>query len=203
MEEFVSLLRGTYALTTRTINGVLINAEAKYYLDVAAINDSEATGTALLLDRGNLGTMDPNGKCEECQEAAAMGALWDVRVQRGKDGEVTLIMDGEYVGSYGEFRKGVKAVEKMTFIRQGGRYLSGHLVSPAGGDGNPDDVWDRIELNGQEFTYVSCKNRYFDKYTKLSSDKPTVDGQSLAATWAQKKSDRSLLEPRAVPKRFD
>lgn len=195
VSEFVSRLQGTFTLAERTVEGVGIAAEAEYHFDLQPVSASEATGTALLLDRGNLGNLDPVGDCEECQKQAAMGALWKVTIRREDDRSISLTMDGDYLGSYGDFQKGVRATERTVFVKHGSRYLAGSLVSPAGGQGVPDDVWDRVDLSPNDFTYVACKGRYIDRYAKVSNVRPLPEGKTLAQQWEKKKLDGSLVNP--------
>ena len=82
--------------------------------------------------------------------------------------------------------------------RRGRVFLAGdaaHASSPAGGQGVPDDVWERIGLTADTLTYVSCRGGYIDRFEKLANDRPLVDGVVLAEAWKRVKQDGSLLKP--------
>lgn len=199
IREFAELLNGTWLLNTRTIEGLTIETDSKFYFDLGTITDGEARGSALMLDKGNLKILDPLEGCKACEADAAMGALWQVQIKATEDRQIVLLsMAGDYLGSYGDFRKGVRATETAAFAKNNTSYLAGHLVSPAGGQGMPDDVWDRIGLTRDTLTYVSCTGGFVDRFEKLSNDKPIVDGLSLAETWRKAKKDGWLLKPPPV-----
>ena len=196
VRDFTNRLQGTWELHYRTIQGVTIDTDSYFYFDLQARDAQAAQGTALMLDRGNLGNMDPLAKCKACLADAAVGALWKVKIAREKDRpRVTLVMDGDYLGSYGEFVKGMRHTETTTFARYGDVYLAGKLTSPSGVEGGPDDVWDRISLTDDVLTYVSCRGGFIDRFVKRSSARPRVDGLDLEQTWARRKADGSLLRP--------
>lgn len=199
--EFARRLHGTWALRTRTIQGLTIDTDSRFYFDLNldGMTPQEVTGTALMIDRGNLTVMDPLGACRACKADASLGALWQVRIRATDDGRVALQMAGDYLGSYGDFRRGVQATEETTFFRYGDHYVAGSLTSPAGGQGIPDDVWERVGLTRDTLTYVSCRGGYIDRFEKLSHDRPAVEGRSLPAAWAQVKRDGTLLNPPHVP----
>jgi hypothetical protein len=202
--EFVRRLHGTWQLKTRTIQGITIETDSRFYfdLDLGGASTGGVSGTALMIDRGNLSVMDPLGACKACAADASLGALWKVRVDAPEGRrQVSLKMDGEYLGSYGDFRKGLKATEQTTFFRHGDTYLAGSLTSPAGGQGMPDDVWERIGLTADTLIYVSCRGGFIDRFEKLADDKPLVAGASLADAWARVKRDGSLLRPPHVGSR--
>lgn len=202
LTEFAERLQGTWTLRTRTIEGLTIETDSRFYFAFETVSDTEVAGRALMLDKGNLRILDPLEGCKACEADAALGALWDVRVVMDTNRErVSLTMAGDYLGSYGDFKKGVRATETATFVKNDGAYLAGHLVSPAGGQGIPDDVWDRIGLTNDTLVYVSCKGRFIDRFEKLSSDKPLIDGLSLVETWQKAKREGWLLNPPPVQRR--
>lgn len=204
LRAFARRLHGTWLLRTRTIQGLTIDTNSRFYfdLDLEGATAGRATGTALMIDRGNLGVMDPLGACKACEADASLGALWTVEIEAPEQGrQVSLRMHGEYLGSYGDFRKGVTATEQTTFFRHRDAYFAGNLTSPAGGQGMPDDVWERIGLTEDTLTYVSCRGGYIDRFEKLSGERPLVGGAALADAWARVKRDGSLLNPPHVGSR--
>lgn len=196
LEDFARRLHGTWELDPRTVQGVIIDAHADYYFDFTSISDVAAKGSAALFDHGILTDMDPQGVCELCNEEAAVGAYWDVEIRKEEDPRLlTLIMKGEYLGSFADFREGITATETMTFTRFGDRYLASYLVTPAGGQGMPDEVWERIGLTGDYFTFVFCGRRSIDRYRKVSAERPRVGGLDLKNAWVEKKASGQLLNP--------
>jgi hypothetical protein len=196
LRQFAQRLHGTWLLRRRTIQGITIATDSKFYFDIDTIGDGQASGHALMLDRGNLSNMDPLERCKACLADATVGALWKVDIRTQADGKtVALTMDGDYLGSYGDFAKGLQATEKTVFMRQDGTYLAGNLFSPAGGQGLPDDMWDRISLTDDVLVYVSCRSRFVDRFVKLTSGKPLIDGLKLPEAWEVRKKDGSLLNP--------
>ena len=165
VQEFARRLHGTWELSPRTIQGVTIATDSRFYFDIDTISERQASGTALLIDRGNLAALDPLALCPECLADATLGALWDVRIEAKATGipSISLSMAGEYKGSYGDFRQGVTATEQAEFYKEGDVYFAGDLTSPAGGADIPDDVWDRIGLTESVLTYVSCRGRFVDR----------------------------------------
>ena len=195
--DFARALHGTWLLKGRTIDGLLIPTNSYFYFDMnmEAATEGEAQGTAMMLDAGNLDVLDPLTKTMECPKDASLGAFWRVKVRTGEQGrEVSLTMDGDYQGSYGEFLKGMTFTEVTAFVKRADAYLAGGLVTPAGGMGK-QDVWDRISLMGGELIYLSCKDAYIEQYTKVGDDRPRVDGLSLAEAWQGKKSRGEMLNP--------
>ncbi len=191
--EFARRLHGTWALANRTIRGLTIDTNSTFYFDLG-VAGGKATGTAVLIDYGNLEVLDPLNRCAACLADATVSALWEVTVEpRGE--AIELIMAGEYYGSYGEFQKGVRATERSSFLRRGGQYLSGKLVTPGGGFGQADDVWDRVGLAGDTLTYVSCEGLYVERYVKVGTETPRLDGLPLREAWARRKQEGSLLRP--------
>jgi hypothetical protein len=201
--EFARWLQGTWELRTRTIQGVTIDTDSRYYFDLEPGSPAAVRGSALMLDRGNLSNMDPLGKCKACLADAAVGALWEVAITTSDDRKrVDLVMDGDYLGSYGDFTKGMRHTERASFVRYRDIYLASDLTSPAGGQGLPDDVWDRISVTRDVIVYVSCKGGFLDRFIKVSNDRPLVDGRDLRQVWAVRKVDGSLVSPVPVP-RYD
>jgi hypothetical protein len=149
----------------------------------------------MMLDAGNLGILDTRTLTRECPKDATLGAFWTVTVERVKDNprRLTLTMDGEYLGSYGDFTNGMTATEKMSFLKQDDAYLSGGLATPNGGFG--EDVWDRVSLMGNVLTYLACENGFIERYEKLSNEAPRIDQQTLTQVWKQKKRTGELLDP--------
>jgi len=192
--DFAERLHGTWELKTRTIQGLTIDTNSKFWFDLRDPESDRALGTAMLVDYGNLSILDPQAATRACPADATVSAFWEVRVERLDDRSLALRMDGEYFGSYGDFLEGIDATESASFYRYGDQYLAGKLVSPAGGQGAPDDVWDRISLRDGVLTYVSCTGRFIDRYVKRS-EVLEVDGRSLREVWERRKSDGTMLEP--------
>jgi hypothetical protein len=203
--EFAARLNGTWQLKPRTIQGAIIDADARFYFDIEKVGAAEATGKALLIDRGNLSQLDPLSLCRACLEDVALGALWDVTIKAGTDSRfsIALRMDGEYRGSYGDFEKGMNATEEALFYKEGDVYLGGKLSSPAGGSGFPDDVWDRVGLTDRVLTYVSCRGRFVDRYVKLSDATPRLEGRPLKQAWDRIKASGSFTSPPHVERPLD
>ncbi len=195
--DFARALHGTWFLKGRTIDGLLIPTNSYFYFDmnVEAATGSEAQGSAMMLDAGNLDVLDPLTKTMECPKDASLGAFWKVKLRTGEQGrEASLIMDGDYQGSYGEFQKGMAFTEVTSFVKRADAYLAGGLVTPAGGMGK-QDVWDRISLMGGELIYLSCKEAYIEQYVKVADDRPRVDGLALDDAWRGKKSRGEMMNP--------
>jgi hypothetical protein len=195
--DFARALHGTWFLNGRTIDGLLITTNSYFYFDmnVEKATAGEVQGTAMMLDAGNLDALDPLYKTMECPKDASLGAFWKVKVSTGVQGrEVSLMMDGDYQGSYGEFQKGMTFTEVTSFVKRNDAYLAGGLVTPAGGMGK-QDVWDRISLMGRELIYLSCKDAFVEQYVKVADDRPRVDGVSLGEAWLGKKTRLEMLNP--------
>jgi hypothetical protein len=195
VRDFAARLHGTWELRTRTIQGLTIDTNSQFYFDIDSSSEADATGTAMMIDYGNLSVLDPLGLAAACRADATVAALWKVRITREGNSTVLLAMDGQYFGSYGDFQKGVVATEKASFLRRQDEYLSGGVVSPAGGQGMPDDVWDRIGLSADTLTYVSCEGGFIDRYVKQSSSEPSVDGAPLQIAWEKRVKDGAVLLP--------
>jgi hypothetical protein len=195
--DFARALHGTWFLQGRTIDGLLIPTNSYFYFDMnmETATEGEAQGSAMMLDAGNLDVLDPLAKTMECSKDASLGAFWKVKVRTGQQGrEVSLVMDGDYQGSYGEFKKGMAFTEVTSFVKRADAYLAGGMVTPAGGMGK-QDVWDRISLMGRELIYLSCKDAYIEDYIKVGDDRPRVDEVPLADAWARKKSRGEMMDP--------
>ena len=198
-ERFASWLHGTWLLKTRTIQGVAVDTESKYYLDIDDIKPSGARGWAMMIDRGNLHALDYRRVCAACLADAAVGALWKVEISVDPGGHSAhLKMIGDYLGSYGDFRKGIQATEQTHFHQYGPVFLAGQLKSPAGGQGLEDDTWDRVSLSDGVFTYTSCKNGFIDRFVKISDQKPLVAGLDLRDAWKAIKASGTLVNPPAL-----
>jgi hypothetical protein len=194
--QFAEWIGGTWALRTRTIQGVTVDTDSKYYIDLDHISENIATGWAMMIDRGNLHALDYLRVCPACLADASVGALWKVTISPDAGGHsIHLKMDGDYLGSYGDFRRGVQAVEQTHFHRYGGVFVAGLLKSPAGGQGLEDDTWDRVTLTGSEFIYTSCKNGFVDRFVKLSGGRATLSGVRLPEAWETVKASGVLINP--------
>lgn len=195
--ELARLLNGTWWLNTRTIQGLTIPTDSHFYfdLDVSQGSAEKVRGTAMMIDAGNLGVLDTRSLTKECPKDATLGAFWTVTVERDKSNprRVALTMDGEYLGSYGDFTNGMKATEAMTFVKKDDAFLSGGLATPNGGFG--EDVWDRVSLMGNVLTYLSCENGFIERYEKVSNDPPRIDRLGLNEVWQKKKQTGELLDP--------
>lgn len=195
--ELAKLLHGSWWLNSRTIDGLTIPTDSFFYfdLDIAQGSADKVRGTAMMLDAGNLGILDIKTLTQECPKDARLGAFWTVTIERLKDNprRVSLAMDGEYVGSYGDFTKGMTATEAMSFLKHDDAYLSGGLITPNGGFG--EDVWDRISVMGNVLTYLSCANGFIERFEKVSDDPPRLDQMTLAQVWQRKKQTGELLDP--------
>ena len=194
VKQFAEALRGTWVLRRRSIQGVAIDTDSKYYFDLGDADEKAAKGWSMMIDLGNLTSLDPLHRCPACLADATVGALWKVSIS--SEGEsVHLKMDGEYLGSYGDFRKGMTATEETRFYQYGPAFLAGHLRSPAGGQGLGDDNWDRISLVDGVFTYTSCKSGFIDRFVKISDTKPVLKGLELREAWHAIKESGALLNP--------
>jgi hypothetical protein len=196
VKQFAGWLNGVWVLRTRTIQGVTVETDSKYYIDLDEIGETSAKGWAMMIDHGNLRSLDYRRVCAACLADASVGALWKVTITPDAAGHsVHLKMDGDYLGSYGDFRKGIQATEQTRFHLYGGVFLAGQLKSPAGGQGLEDDTWDRVTLTSDVFTYTSCKNGFIDRFVKLSDEQPNVSGRRLPDAWRAIKDSGILLNP--------
>jgi hypothetical protein len=196
LKDFSDALRGTWVLRKRTIQGVVIETDSKYYFDLEQPSENAVKGWGMMLDLGNLSSLDPLRMCPACLADASVGALWKVSILHDPAGpSIHLKMEGDYLGSYGDFRKGVTATEETRFYGYGPAYLAGKLSSPAGGQGVSDDTWDRISLANGVLTYTSCKGGFIDRFVKVSDKKPFVKGLELSEAWPGIKQSGVLLKP--------
>jgi len=195
--DLARLLNGSWWLNSRTIDGLTIPTDSFFYfdLDITQGSADKVSGTAMMLDAGNLGILDIRTLTQECPKDARLGAFWTVTLERLKDNprRVSLSMAGEYIGSYGDFTKGMTATEAMSFLKHDDAYLSGGLVTPNGGFG--EDVWDRISVMGNVLTYLSCANGFIERFEKVSNDPPRIEQMTLAQVWQKKKQTGELLDP--------
>jgi hypothetical protein len=194
LRELAARLHGSWELNTRTVEGLTIPTNSFLYFDIEKSDADRASGIAMMLDAGNLSVLDTMALTHECIKDACLGALWSVAIERAPDGHhVDIVMDGEYLGSYGDFASGMRAVEKTTFLKEDDAYLAGGLVTPNGVHGQ--DTWDRISLMGGVLTYLSCKGGYIERYVKRSAGRPLVDNLPLWDAWMQKKRNGELSDP--------
>jgi hypothetical protein len=197
VREFARRLHGTWEVNTRTIQGLTIptNSYLYYDMDLEHATDQRATGTAMMLDHGNLGILDIKKLTTECNKDAKLGAFWTVLIETEEGGRrISLSMDGEYIGSYGEFPQGMRATESTSFIKKDDAYLAGNLTTPDGGK-TSKDLWERVSLMGDVLTYLSCKVRFIDRYVKRSSARPFVEEMTLQQVWEKMKKTGELRDP--------
>lgn len=195
IRDLANRLHGSWVLDERTIQGLVIDTNTVFKFDFDHIGRSAGEATALLIDQGNLSVQDPLRRSAACQADATVAALWKVSVRLERADKALLVMDGEYYGSYGEFLEGIRFREQLEFVKSGENYYSGKLVTPGGGFGIADDVWDLVSLTEHRLTYISCKNRVVENYVKVDTSKPTLDGRSLLAAWEQRKRDGTVTVP--------
>jgi hypothetical protein len=195
LAEFARQLNGTWKLSNRTIRGLTIDTNTFFYFDLPSTSQAEVKGTAMLIDYGNLSVLDPMNFAAACLADATVEAMWDVQIGRKEPASVSLVMNGEYFGSYGDFLKGIHATESSVFAQFGQGFLSGKLTTPGGGQGVEDDVWDRIGLSAGTLTYVSCTGGYVERYVKISDERPLIEGMSLRENWEKRKQDGSVVRP--------
>src|SRR6476646_10509553 len=57
-QQLAGWLNGSWVLRTRTIQGVAVDTDSNYYFDLNETNGSGVRGWAMLIDRGNLRSLD-------------------------------------------------------------------------------------------------------------------------------------------------
>lgn len=139
----------------------------------------------------------------ELEAPATTGAYWSVSIRpapadpagKGRSG-LTLALGGDYRGTGPEYpAEGLRFIETGTFYRNGGAYstLKPWRAPPLAGGTNAaesftpvDSVVATAATNGTArptLTFVVCQDDIVDRYYKISSDKPAVEGKSLKAAW--------------------
>lgn len=207
--DLARLLHGTW-VRRLTIGGAPIETNSFWYFDMSS--PQAGRGQALMIDRVNQG-WDALGSIAgtavrpseeeapagaELEAAATTGAYWSVSITpapaagRGQEG-VILSLAGDYRGT-AERPDGFRFTETGTFYRDGTGYAT-HApwrappmaVSTAGAAPayTPVDavVVDLDRSGGPMLTFIVCQDEIVDRYYKVNSATPTVEGKSLKAAW--------------------
>lgn len=168
--RFGGRLHGTWDLTSRTVNGITVSSPirtARLYFDIPAGAAPQANGVAMLIDRARAsgGSVGRDG----------VAAFWNVKVGARDAGRVGLRMIGEQVGSYRYTR--IRDLTDSAFFELKNVFVALDRDLPAA------KAWDKIVVTEKTMTYVSCENGVVERYVKLSSERPLVDGQPIEASW--------------------
>lgn len=184
--RFGQRLTGTWDLKSRTVNGITVSSpsrSARLYFDIPPGTPQErgagphATGVALFIDRART-SPEPLGRPD------GVAAFWKVAVGARDAGRVSLRMTGEHVGSYRHAR--IRDIADSAFFELKNVYVALDRELPAA------KAWDKIVVTDKTMTHVSCEHGVVERYTKVSSQRPLVDGQSIEASWRDLKGRNAV-----------
>lgn len=178
--SFGQRLNGTWELRTRTAHGITVSSSsrmARLYFDMRVASEPGLTGAALLLDRQRAGhplALPPD----------SVAAYWTVAVGGGQKGRVSLRMVGEKVGSHAYAH--IRNIEDSRFFALKNVYVAIDAALPSA------PAWDKIVLTPQSMTYVSCELGVVERYTKVSGQKPAIEGLAVDAFWNTVRDSRRV-----------
>jgi hypothetical protein len=179
LSKFARRLNGTWELKMRTIQGITADTRqlsAKLYFDVAPESGIRAAGNALMLE------VPKTELIQRVSTPKTVNALgyWDVAVsQRGKMA-VSLAMSENAGGRIDP--PGSRTVKEAQFSELQNVFVSLDKQTPAA------EAWDRIILTGESLIYVSCKRGVVEQYSKVSGQKPQIEGMPVKTYWQKLKS---------------
>jgi hypothetical protein len=193
MPKFVRRMNGTWELRSRTVHGITVSSServARLYVDMNVPSAAQAAGAALLVDRPRAGS-----DLRPFTEGEGVAAFWAVDIgQKGRT-RVSLTMTGQAVGSHANSR--IRNIQDSRFFELKDVFVAVDRQAPA------SSAWDKIVLTERSMTYVSCENGVVERYTKVSSQKPVIEGLSLERSWQRLKNSTRvtarLLAPNAAP----
>jgi hypothetical protein len=178
LAKFAGRLNGTWKLRSRTQQGLSVDTTgrtSRLYFDLGAVEGTRVTGAALLVDRPAQGG---------AKNAEAAAGFWGVALDRTEQGRIAVSLTGESMGAYANVRAAER--QRHQFFEQDDVYVS--LFD----DAAPAPVWDRIVVMESSLTYVSCKDGVVERYVKVSSQEPRIEGASLEQYWRKLQAERRV-----------
>jgi hypothetical protein len=176
---FATRLNGTWGLKSWTVFGVTdpeLPRSARLYFDVAA-GEGTVEGSALFIE-GSPGALLP---ADADVEAARTHAFWTIGIGVVEKRLVSLVMKGDPRSSVTNANPRLSEATRFSA-------LDDVFVGIEAGSSSP--AWDRIVLSRGLLTYVSCKRGIVQRYTKISDERPLIEGMTLAAYWKRVTSRR-------------
>ncbi len=176
LERFGTNLNGSWTLRSRTVQGVPVATEtraARLYFNMPR-GTGEITGDAMLVLAGLAATAVPPEKPE--------AAFWSIQLAQTSLNRLAMTARGHALGPVLQAR--TREVSGIEFFEKSGVFAS---VMPKTSESGR---WDRIVLSEDSLTYVSCVDGIVERYAKVSSQAPVVDGVSLREYWFRLSGER-------------
>lgn len=185
VERFAASLNGSWTLRSRTVQGVPVASEtraASLYFNMPR-GDRELAGEAMLVLAGSDDTVVAQTRPE--------AAFWTIQLEQASSNRVSLSAHGRALGSVLQAR--TREVSEIKFFEKSGVFASVMPQTPAAGR------WDRIVLSDDSLTYISCAEGIVERYVKISSESPLVEGVSLREYWSKLSGEKqSSRAPQGV-----
>jgi hypothetical protein len=176
---FATRLNGTWGLKSWTVYGVTdpeLPRSARLYFDVAAGKGS-VEGSALFIEGSPGGPLPASAE----SGAARTRAFWTIGIGVVEKRFVSLVMKGDPRSSVTSANPRLSEATRFSALDDVFVGIEAASSSPA---------WDRIVLSRGLLSYVSCKRGIVQRYTKISDERPLIEGMTLAAYWERLKGRR-------------
>lgn len=178
LATFTGRLNGTWKLRSRTRQGLSVDTQgrtSRLYFDLGAAEGNRVSGAALLVDKPAEGA---------AKAGNAVTGYWGLSVTRTEKGRIAVSLQGESMGGYSNAR--ATSRQEHQFFDQDGVFVS------IFDDAAPAAAWDRIVVMENSLTYVSCKDGVVERYVKVASQKPRIEGASLEEYWQRLRAERKV-----------
>jgi len=187
LAKFTSRLNGTWNLKMRTVQGITSDARqlsARLYFDLSPESAVRAAGGALMLERPK----DETVRRVSTPSAPDALAFWEINIsQKGKMALSFGMVEGEGSKYEPVVRRAVKQAE---FSELENVFVSVDKLSPKA------EAWDRIILSDNTLVFLSCQRGVIERYSKVSGQKPEIDGLRVKAYWQKQKVGRIIAAAR-------
>ena len=185
LATFGGRLNGTWKLRSRTQQGLSVDTKgrnSRLYFDLGAVEGNRVSGAALLVDKPSEGAAKADN---------AVAGFWRLSLTRTEQGRIAVSLEGESVGGYANVRAASR--QRHQFFEQDGVFVSIFDNSV------PAPTWDRIVVMGNSLTYVSCEDGVVERYVKVASQKPRIEGASLEEYWQKLRSEGKVARLTGMP----
>ena len=176
ISKFGKRLNGTWELNMRTVQGITIDTQgslARLYFDMSPAADGKVSGAALQVEQPKEATMQR----VSTPKLQALG-FWEMAISLKNKMSLSLGMSEGASGFYES--PAVTALKEADFAELQNTFVSINKAPKSEG-------WDRVILGDNVLLYVSCRRGIIERYVRVSSETPQVDGMPVKAYWQKLK----------------
>lgn len=185
VNEFAKMLQGNWEMTSRISHGKSVDTEGAIYFNLSK-KDNGFAGEQLATESGILDAFVSGGGDNKPYEIAS---LFAVTLSLGDKNSIIFNANGEIVGSYAPFTKGVPMMQTYSFEKKNESFI---LKSQKQADAEGRDlekkiqeesqVYDKIILSKDKIVFSSSTLKLTDTYKRISTK-----GRKVGGMWSLKR----------------